>query len=186
MPILIPQALRRAIDARTRCTSWFQSKSDGERGCGEAESTAKHSYFINILQDALTILTPCFQKQKTTFGARANSDGIGLSNRFDRLEIQDLDDQDLESLFTSTTKAGSRSSAKVDKVECDLSIDTDLPFLIFCFYEDLECIRGLIRETWTRFAAGELDLTTASLTTNLAIGIARKAEEDIQNLAPLS
>lgn len=68
--------------------------------------------------------------------------------------------------------------------ELEIQHRTNLVFLIFCFFEDLHRIQDFLKETWGKQKAGTADLESAAITTNIALDIVRRAEEDIIATAP--
>ena len=63
--------------------------------------------------------------------------------------------------------------------------DIDDAFAIFCFFEDLHRLQDFVKETWDSYRVGKCDLRVASVTTNLALSLVRRAEEElIANLDP--
>ena len=187
MPISIQTVLQRAIDTRKRCTDWFQS-TVCEGGSNIQESNAKHEYFIQVLQRARDILEPCFQRPKVKEGSDIPQDDpvAGMSNRFEVLEVEDIEDEDIG---VTTAKGEKQPPQKATKalpatVECDVAPEADVAFIIFCFFEDLHRTQDVILDLWEDYRDGALDLMTASLTTNLALELVRKAEEDIKTLFP--
>jgi hypothetical protein len=156
----------------------------------------------------LDILKPCFEKRKRT--QASEPDEVYLSNSFEALEVEDIDDVDLDIMATDDLATASRPKTNTIKeafeVEVCLfcllinysrdrniserqerpnantfsgqrNIEDELPFIIFCFFEDLQNTRGLIKEAWTKVASGEINRIAASLTTNVAIQLVRSTEK---------
>lgn len=192
MPLNILRVVQRAIHARKRCADWFR-----KTGAKDEASIEGHDHFINVLEKALAILQSCCpkpakagkQEQKTT-DSPPEPDQI-LSNRFGMLNVEDTNDivLDLAASDISATSAAKKSSKATaqdswDVYELEIQYGTDLAFLIFCFFEDLHRIQDFIKETWRKQKAGTVDVETAAVTTNIALDIVRRAEEDIIATAP--
>lgn len=194
MPLNILRVVQRAIHARKRCADWFR-----KTGAKDEASIEGHDHFINVLENALAILLPCCpksaqtskQEHKPKTSALEPESGHNLSNRFGMLNVEDTNDivLDLAASDISATSAAKKSSKATtphswDVYELEIQHGTDLAFLIFCFFEDLHRIQDFIKETWDKQKAGTVDLEAAAVTTNIALDIVRRAEEDIIATAP--
>lgn len=192
MPLNILRVVQRAIHARKRCADWFR-----KTGAKDEASIEGHDHFINVLEKALAILQSCCPKsakagkqEQKTRDSPPEPDQI-LSNRFGMLNVEDTNDivLDLAASDISATSAAKKSSKATaqdswDVYELEIQYGTDLAFLIFCFFEDLHRIQDFIKETWRKQKAGTVDVETAAVTTNIALDIVRRAEEDIIATAP--
>jgi hypothetical protein len=58
VPIVIQGVLQRAIQARKRCTAWFQTAKPGDKATDYEKSNAAHEHFIAVLERATAILEP--------------------------------------------------------------------------------------------------------------------------------
>lgn len=56
IPTHVVQTIEKAVSARKRCTSFFQTRSNGEAGV--ETSNRSHSYFTRILEEVMVILKP--------------------------------------------------------------------------------------------------------------------------------
>lgn len=194
MPLNILRVVQRAIHARKRCADWFR-----KTGAKDETSIEGHDHFINVLENALAILQSCCpksaqagkQEQKPKNSAVEPEPSHSLSNRFGMLNVEDTNDivLDLAASDISATSAAKKSSKATaphswDVYELEIQYGTDLAFLIFCFFEDLHRIQDFIKETWGKQKAGTVGLEAAAVTTNIALDIVRRAEEDIIATAP--
>jgi hypothetical protein len=177
VPLVIQGVLRRAIRARKRCTLWFQ-KMTSESSKEEYEaSNSSHQHFIHVLERALEILEPCFEKCKPA-ASKSKQPGSAdnhqipelsssISNRFENLEVEDSADQNLDINASEaavstmpTTKLPQNQNKVVTIFELERSMDEDLQFRVYCFFEDLHRVREFLIQTWHRFADGKIDLVT--------------------------
>jgi hypothetical protein len=190
MPVTIQQILCRAIDARKRCSNWFQKEKNKPENEEQDQANDAHSHFIAVLEEALNILQPCIapSKLKKT-AASKEKNGSDLSNRFRSLMVEQTNDTDglnitaKDKLVLSTnTKSSSPATPTVYELERDL--EADLIFIVFCFFEDLGELRQFLVQTWEQVAAGELEHIVASLVTNIALQFVRNAEDELANLFP--
>ncbi|KAH8771449.1 hypothetical protein BGZ57DRAFT_954322 [Hyaloscypha finlandica] len=201
VPLVIQGVLRRAIRARKRCTLWFQ-KSTSESNKEEYKaSNSSHQHFIRVLERALEILEPCFEKYKPA-ASKAKKPGSAdnhqvpgpsssISNRFELLEVEDTGDENLDINASEaavstmpTTKLPQNKSKAVTIYELERSMEEDLQFRVYCFFEDLHRVREFLIQTWQRYADGKIDLVTASLVTNVTLALVRESEERMKHLSP--
>ncbi|CAL8575762.1 hypothetical protein XPA_001666 [Xanthoria parietina] len=201
MPDSVLRLARRAIHARQRCSDWFRTT-----GSKDQASTERHAHFIAVLEQAIAILKPCYSNDLPDHDQpiEPNEDGSkqgqkspqtfsdDLSNRFHMLKVHDTDsDVDLTATEVhAPVKQPPTKSQPKSQVECEVwelveEFSTDIAFVIFCFFEDLHRIQDFLKETWKKYKDGDLDLSTCAMTTNLALDLVRRAEEDIIGQAPV-
>jgi hypothetical protein len=77
------------------------------------------------------------------------------------------------------TTARKNQTVVVYELETDNSVDR--VFDVFCFFEDLHCIQQFLKDTWTKYHLGELNLLTAAIVTDVALDIARREELKSRN-----
>jgi hypothetical protein len=198
VPLVIQGVLRRAIRARKRCTLWFQKMtSESNREEYEA-SNSSHQHFIHVLERALEILEPCFEKCKPAASKPGSAEihqepelSSSISNRFENLEVEDTADQNLDINASEaavstmpTTKLPQNKNKALTIYELERSMEEDLQFRVYCFFEDLHRVREFLIQTWQRFADGKIDLVTASLVTNVTLALVRESEERMKHLSP--
>ena len=188
VPVNILRIIRRAIDARKRCAEWFQKTA-----VKNETSVKGHAHFINVLEQALAILEPC-QRQpgsgesKTpavapNAGTHASTDevaGESMKNRFQGLTVEDTDDL-LDIAASDIVAVPNRSSTKTKPSRDVYELESwhDLAFYTFCLFEDLHRMQDFVQAMWRKVATGECNITTASILTDIAIYLARRAEEDV-------
>lgn len=73
-----------------------------------------------------------------------------------------------------------------DDVRCELklAVETELPFIIYCFFEDLHRIQSFLNGIWQEVKDGSLSYMSASLTTNIALELVEKEENKLIALSP--
>jgi len=188
VPINIQRILERAIRARNRCAKWFSTMATEYT----EEGNAKHVFFIQVLEQAFNILKPAFESRKNLESAKVKAIPRGklrLSNHFMPLEVDDLQDEEMDNadtkLSASTMKsAGTEQKQPSQLYELEVDSDADLPFVVFCFFEDMHRMLAFIKDTWTKVGTKDLDDMTAALITNLTIEVVQKAEEDLLHAYP--
>ena len=193
LPTDVLKVVQRAIHARQRCAAWFE-----ETKSKSATSTEGHAHFIAVLQEAVAILEPCYdsrnvdapqvsnlheEKPEKVLGA-FRTFGDDLCNKFGNLHVEDTN-EDLDHTTSTTIQEIPKTHKAKSKMECEEvyelvdEFSIDIPFIIFCFFEDLHRIQDFLKETWTQYSKKELGLMTCSMTTNIALDMVRRAEEDI-------
>ncbi|KAE8449379.1 hypothetical protein EG329_008280 [Mollisiaceae sp. DMI_Dod_QoI] len=168
VPISIQRLLQEAIQARKRCAKWFMNvlTEDKEREKLD-KSNHSHEYFIKVLEKTFDILKPCFEVPKMRQASvvdETNEDvsGDDINNRFESLEVEDID----EDTYDALPSVSQQKKSKVDNLELEMDVDVDLPFVVFCFYEDLHYLRNFLLETWCQ------------------VQLARKSEEEHARFFP--
>jgi hypothetical protein len=198
IPDAIMLVLERAIQARKRCTTWFE-----RTGIDNGQSTDGHRHFIEILEQALKILKPDYSPKDESSGSmgpkmaatprKASSsrqvhDLSGLSNRFSYLQVEDTEDAAettvaIEAISATSDpklrKAEPGATPTIDMFELDYDDSFDPMFDVFCFFEDLHRVQDFLNETWAKFKKGELDLMTAAIITNGAFDLVRREEHEL-------
>jgi hypothetical protein len=194
IPDAILKITQRGIQARRRCHGWFH-----DTGIDNGHSNEGHLKFIEVLEAAIKILLrgsgnkseevkiekPILLKPK----ARSKKhDFSGLSNRFSNLEVEDTEDivdtsKTLQSLSSAAAVAKSAQkktpTPAVEIYELESDDTYERIFDVYCFFEDLHRLQDFLNETWRQYKRGEIDLLTASLTTNAAFDIIRREEAEV-------
>ena len=180
---------KRAIAARKRCTEWFAGKTTDDEGV--RESNRKHGYFIGILEETLSTLRPRCPPEtiddtlmKAADEAEAgDADPLKLSNMFSALTLEKTrkEDQNLEIPLqplpaTAKGKPGQEKPRQY-QVTCSKSAEETF-FATYCFFDDLNKLRRLLRELWLKYDQGELNVITVSVITNTAFEFIQREEQD--------
>ncbi|KAG8531882.1 uncharacterized protein KY384_003518 [Bacidia gigantensis] len=188
MPKEVLSVVKRSINARKRCSKWFrQSASD------DLDSNSSHEQFIEVLEKALKILEPCIdthtekRAQSSETPGSAQPPNAGLCNRFGMLNVEDVDETfDVSAASVNMTAKSPSSAPSKDREEYEFEekLSFALAFIVFCFFEDLHGIEDLLKDSWQQYKEGKLDLETCAMTTNLALDLVRRAEEDLLTKIP--
>ncbi|XXH01861.1 hypothetical protein Hte_008223 [Hypoxylon texense] len=184
----IPKALdnlfSRAIDARRRFTEWYQRSSHGEEG-----SNKRHAHFTGVLNSAWEILRP-FEPARTSHVKKRPADApksepvVALANRFSKLEVEQSHEVDFDT-ETSNSKPQDEDDYKLTDVapvlivKSEEDLEEDFLFAIFDFMQELAELRAYMRHTWLGYKKGIMELIMASLLTNTAIQLVRRAEHEL-------
>ena len=189
VPDSVVRIIQRAIDARKRCASWFQKTGI----VSEEDSTKSHLHFVTTLERALSTLRPDIPEIASPEKGPDPTTAVPaeeLKNRFSVLGLEEtVDDEDLTAAEAATELGGAKKRPGKDSIveiyELEDRVDIEHAFIIFCFFEDLHRIQSFIQEIWKEYKTNKCDLTVASVTTNLAFNLVRRAEDElIANLDP--
>lgn len=71
-----------------------------------------------------------------------------------------------------------------DNYELEANSRLNNSFLVFCFFEDLHKIQEFLRDLWQKVAYGETSSIAASLTTDIAMNLVYKNEQEVRYLLP--
>ncbi|KAI1332921.1 hypothetical protein F5Y16DRAFT_130458 [Xylariaceae sp. FL0255] len=190
MPRIIKVFLERAIEARERCSDWYEKTEHEQKVYDEGG----HRFFIKILRDALSKLGPDDddkstqepRKTSTLPASRQTSkskSNFSLENRFSYLKVEQVDDEShlspTEVALITRAKRDSRSDDLIDIYELAAEKAFEDAFAVFCFFEDVHRIRKTLKRTWRDCNSAVVNLTTATVVTQTAINMIHKAEQDL-------
>lgn len=167
-------------------------------GKNKATSDVGHAHFIQAIEEMLATLEweeapvksgvqPGRQTTKSgsTTSITDTSDAQSLNNRFTGLEVEDYDtDGGTEPAPSPATVKKSKKPSRTYDVQDEDDEAEEKFFVIFCLFEDLERIRAFLSQTWKDYAAGTIDLMSASLTTNTALDLVREQCEEFVRRYP--
>ncbi|KAH9908419.1 hypothetical protein F4778DRAFT_795844 [Xylariomycetidae sp. FL2044] len=198
----IPKALdnlfNRAIEARNICTQWYR-----ENAHGDSESNDRHVYFTNVLKTAWETLRPSEQARTSHINkpapvvvAQSSEPGTfpSLLNHFSGLEIDhtldlgpktqsDCSDAGDSNKDNNHTDEGDDYRLKdilpVSLAKNEEDTEYEFRFAIFSFMKELDRVRAVLRKVWSSYAGGVMELMCASLLTNTAIQLVRRAEHEL-------
>lgn len=93
-------------------------------------------------------------------------------NIFEMLDVEDITDENLvaSGLKSHHAKAIPKR-APLETYELDSDLDIDVPFIVFCFFEDLHRVQEFVNDTWKSHKSGSMDIGAAYLLTNYAVTI---------------
>lgn len=178
-PLDIPRAVvnagKRAIAARKKCTNWFL-----EAGAQDKASDKGHEHFVDVLEQMLKTLHPWIPANYTRPVQSSQTPSLiyqGNTNLFERLTIEECEEEENSALPESTNKA-KNVAPKPAAVEYELEVDElgDLRLMVFGFFEDLHKTRDFLKEVWTEVRANKMNFVVATIITNAAVAMI-KAEE---------
>lgn len=197
-PVVVPQYVlkwaRSAVDARRQFVTWFQTQAFNQPAL--QDDNERYTYFVQVLEDALDILAPHVTASPKENALPTRSDpskqveapGQTLRNMFENLEMdepQEIDLLDAAVVDVHDVVAVEDSIETQLKELCELeSSEAEMRFAIFCTLQDAHRVKDFIIKTWKNYISGEIDLVTASVTTNTAISFVHGAEEQLMASYP--
>ncbi|KAI4696647.1 uncharacterized protein J4E88_000824 [Alternaria novae-zelandiae] len=178
VPVYAAQCAARAIRQRKKSSQWHESQVDGLDGTervAKEEGIAGHAFFTETLEQTLNILRPFIPKTRHSVSADGKTirhDSMeDITNRFTKLEIEELADEEVESAIpvaTEKTSPNPRITYVVDNSKDEGNAAMD--FLMY----DYTRIKELIHLTWQSYLIiRNLDLITAAATTQAAFQMLR-------------
>ncbi|KAK6389984.1 hypothetical protein LTR65_006036 [Meristemomyces frigidus] len=112
--------------------------------------------------------------------ASSAKQGLELPVDIQRVDPFEIIDRGAVNVETDNKPAKTRATDDVMEIyEVLLDWQEDLTFMVYCFFEDMHQIQEFIMGTWQEYKDGKVDLVTASVTTNAAIDLVKRIEEDI-------
>ncbi|KAG0647254.1 hypothetical protein D0Z07_7314 [Hyphodiscus hymeniophilus] len=179
VPSVIIQAGLRAIVARKRCAAYFRGVAGSS---SDSRDNVRHSYFIDLMEDALLALQPRFATIAGSSGATPQPlDESGptssrledLENRFVALDIEEPADEPDEA-----TTARKKPIYEIEPTTKTYGQQEKL-FAFFCLFDDLSRLREFLIELWKDYLSDNIDLITAAATTNTAFQLAARTQDEI-------
>ncbi|KAF2801867.1 uncharacterized protein BDZ99DRAFT_528079 [Mytilinidion resinicola] len=178
MPDAIRKALSGAIAARQRCAAWFEKTNSGTRAKHIPKSLDGYQYFIGVLQRALNklgVTTPA----ASSLGAvdKGENDFTFMRNVFEALEVEDISEE--EATEALQPSAAVQSNRAKDLYELAVDANTEIAFTTFSLFEDIYRIRTELKQVWTQFRDGQIQLLQASVLTTAALELVDQAEKEV-------
>ncbi|KAJ5365148.1 hypothetical protein N7517_008034 [Penicillium concentricum] len=146
-----------------------------------------HGFLVEVLERVRETLPPLMPKRQ------ADTSGFGkeeksLANRFENLELEEqleafLNAPDASKPAVPETTTGPSTTdmkAKAD-LEAEMAPERrDIMFMFHLLSQDANTSRDIIENTWKGYKEGVWDLVSASITTNTAIDLLRRMEEEMK------
>ncbi|KAF2501172.1 hypothetical protein BU16DRAFT_613108 [Lophium mytilinum] len=186
VPPVILGKMKRAIALRKRCGIWYLGLEKYEHAIG----ACRHPHPITVLEEVCMIL-----ERKGAIPTKEAADPPPY-------ELQDDDDESIIAWIRQQYAAlGIEDTQPMlnvqpeehDSAQYELEEDDDFKdmdnqgapdpdlgsllaprtFHMFCLFDDLQSMRVFLRESWSEYLKGEIDLMNAAVITNIALGLAK-------------
>lgn len=189
-PVSVPRGfatvLDRAIAVRRGHAADLSSQLD--QSAKKKESDATHTYFLGVLEQVRDILRPRMPSDLLKDhlakppGTEIPTDSSeSLSNQFKHLDIHEPSEAFInapDNVPKTTTEGDTEVRYEAERLQ-----DFDEAYFAFqLLLQDFSRFRNFIDETWVGYREGAWDLVAASITTNTAIDLARRLEDELQPL----
>ncbi|CAK1361632.1 unnamed protein product [Cercospora beticola] len=179
--------LRDVISLRLAACLFFRNNSSSDELF--ERSNEGHLHTIEVLQDVLTTLIPLGSAESQPRAANLDSNVADhaeiRSNIFDTLDLEDIAEPVVQQELTKANKnrnsrgrSFKRGKVKRNDVELGSSKD-ELIFNLFCFFKDLHDIQAYLGNLWQQHKDGDVPLTTAAVTTDLAFDFIKNNENQM-------
>jgi len=185
VPSEVAKSLDRAIALRKSYAEWYQAAGNADEG---------HTYFIGVLEQVRENLKNCMPspvvgRQATKSGSKPNAqetDCSRIDTLFNHLELEEPSDASMHApLLSNTIKSSSQNDHDAARYLAErLRTTQEQNFAVSCVLSDVANIHTTIKEVWTKYHEGKIDLQAASITTNIAVEIVRQKEEDFDKTFP--
>ncbi|CAI6331853.1 unnamed protein product [Periconia digitata] len=142
---------------------------------------ARHEHFIQVLEDTFATLRPFLRasglKTAQKDAPLSTQEDLTTQNRFAALTVEEAaalaDEEDVSEL----------TLPKVSKIELQQDEDnSDEEFWITLslLLQEQQDLRKIVRESWSNYKDGKVDLTVAAMVTDTAIRLAQKSEAEFE------
>ncbi|TVY48092.1 hypothetical protein LOCC1_G002056 [Lachnellula occidentalis] len=180
VPVWVISMIEQVISGRKKSARWFSRQAGDTTNSDFEESNISHQHFIEVLENILSILLGLQEpttKPAAKKGGLDESDPLEqVTNIFEALEIE----PDTEHTMTEPTPSAPKTQKSIPDVvfEEERSMEETL-WLIYCFFEDFNIAREHLKDLWTTYKHGAIDLSTAALSTNTAFELFKRAEDEL-------
>jgi hypothetical protein len=160
IPNRILQTLKFVIAKRQKCADWFAQQAGDE---SHEQDNQGHAHFIKIFEQVLVILSPqngTITDPMKHASVEDDENDAPFINSFAGLEVEDAlseDDATGSSLQTAPSKKKELVNTKQHLYETEEDVE-EMLFAIFCFYSDINDVRDYLKDLWTEYRDGKLDL----------------------------
>lgn len=172
VPSSFAVVLNRAISVRR------SHGAQAEKSASESSANS-HNYFIGILEHVQQVLRPRMAGDK---GDTSSENIQNVTNKFEGLDVQEPSEAFLQApdlpMPTSTTGRTVEVNYEAERMQ-DFEEAT---FALTLLLTDFSELRNVISNAWEAYKIGASDIVSASIMTNSAFDLARRAEEDVQHL----
>lgn len=121
-----------------------------------------HVYFIGIFEQVYDLLSPrCTEEKPSPFGESDKADDVDFINSFEGLDVHDFSDSEISAWAEGTTPVSQKTWTQKSKGKKTYKIEDreeELFFSLYCFYSDMNDVRQYLRDLWSQYKNGKLDL----------------------------
>ncbi len=177
------RVLDRAIALRKGVGAELESQENNDEGleAGGQDSDQRHSYFVGVLEGVRETLRPRMPVELLNDrltqppNDTKHTPQERMTNLFAKLEVEEPSEAFLEAPDVSPDVSSDEPHYEVEWIN-DLNEATTA---FECLLHDFYTIQQEVQRTWVGYQNGYWDIVTASVTSNTAIELARRLEEDV-------
>ncbi|KAJ9604214.1 hypothetical protein H2200_011048 [Cladophialophora chaetospira] len=184
--------LERAISLRKKVSQAVVDHQHDSKLRSKIELTAdsQHSYFVGVLESVRNTLSHLFPKSGE-HGKKASSNitekeaEINLINMFEGLQVEEPSETSEGEVPERPPRSKENSDVSIVFYKSEQATDLlEAMFAFSCLLQDLRDMRATIAECWESYKKHErCSLIAAALTSNIAVELARRLEEDLEKFA---
>ncbi|KAF2135180.1 uncharacterized protein K452DRAFT_208032, partial [Aplosporella prunicola CBS 121167] len=142
----------------------------------------RHSHFVSVLESTRDVLLSHISLKASSAGSvKLPSEGSKVSqdnsfnNAFSGLHVDKPTEQ-----FLNAPDIPKADRREPDYHAAKLHDDNEAMCVFYMLIFDYSNLRGMIHTIWEKYERGLYDLSAVSITTNVALDLARELEEDAQ------
>ena len=170
LPETLALVIRETIHMRNQTSDLYLDDAKRSKSKAAMSPNDGHRHFTAVLENVLSILEAQSTKQSTQTNT---SSFIRSRDIITALELDGRRYQNSEDTKLTVQIEHSQGESDFDKIFC-----------IHTFFKDMNAIREFISPLWEKYACGELDLMSVSVTTDLAFTLMKHTSEEIAALVP--
>jgi hypothetical protein len=173
------KVINRVIKARKRSQDYFDQLTEGKD-----KGKDGHAHFIEVLQDVLQKLEPLCREDCMPEAIPKTSESKtrkeNATNIFENLTVEEPSNPPLQPQIPQADQLNTPIT-----FEDDSSGDSStILFAVYCLFQDVTNVRTFLQDLWRNKKAGKVDLITAAITTNTAIDLVKRLEEEFRTDSP--
>jgi hypothetical protein len=110
-----------------------------------------------------------------------------MTNIFDVLNIEEneLNESVGPTSTTPIVRLSQNVASQIPPRRYELKVDDEeVCFALYCLFDDLDRSREFIHDLWSDSRVGKIDLITTSMTTNMAINLDHRVEQEFIAIFP--
>ena len=196
IPDTVVKLVEETVELRKRFSEFYDKQASHASKNVEMPSHSGHLFFIQTLEKVLELLQRDGGSKESI---KSREDGTPLelveetqvdrsilTNRFENLELEEPTElvPEVPKNGNSGPKASPNHERKV-VYDADAATDEETFFAMFCIIEDYQKIRIHLQKTWWHYKLGKVDLVAASIITNTAFDLVRRADEEFCRTFPV-
>ncbi|KAL2263731.1 hypothetical protein VTK26DRAFT_5375 [Humicola hyalothermophila] len=177
--VSVPETLSTTLNRLIALRSSFGRRMAAHGAAPDAESEAKHDYFVGVLEGVRVALRPRMSAASAASTTTSPPHDVphALSNRFEALTVDEP-----SAAFLNEPNAEIPQPMVTDQTVYEAEPQTSLEDALFAMcvlVEDLRKIRISINRIWSGYGAGVFDLCAAAVATNTATELARGVIDEV-------